>query len=77
MKLLCRLFGHQPPIYSPKGWWSPGEQYGRIVVGRTDGIGRIHAEVQCRCARCGEKFIAARVHLPKVRTAMSAQQEGA
>lgn len=63
--LTCKLFGHKPPVYGEKGWWSPGEEYGRVIVGPTDGTGRVHARVEAECARCGEKFIVARIHLPK------------
>lgn len=40
MRLLCRLFGHQPPVYSKPGWYSPGNEYGRIVDRGTDGTRR-------------------------------------
>ena len=62
--LLCTLFGHQPPVYAEKGWYSPGEEYGRIKGVFTDGIGQVHAEVVAECARCGKPFLVARVHLP-------------
>lgn len=64
MNILCKIVGHKPPVYAKPGWYSPGEQYGRLVVGVTDGIGRTHAKVECECARCGVDFTAARVHLP-------------
>ena len=64
MKLLCTLFGHQPPVYAEKGWWSPGEEYGRVIQGGVDGIGRHHAQVEVECARCHDKFIVSRIHLP-------------
>ena len=65
MNLLCKMVGHQPPVYAPKGWYSPGEEYGRVVRGVVDGIGREHAHVEAQCARCGEKFTVARIHLEK------------
>jgi len=64
--LLCQQFGHKPPVYAEKGWYSPGEEYGRVIVGRRDGVGRVHAMVEATCARCNEKFIVARIHLPGV-----------
>lgn len=64
MKTLCRLFGHQPPVYAPKGWYSPGEEYARVVPSATDGIGRKHAYVESECPRCKEKFTLCRIHLP-------------
>ncbi|XKE45713.1 hypothetical protein LG302_00810 [Halomonas organivorans] len=63
MKLLCKIFGHQPPVYAKKGWWSPGQEYGRLHSGITDGIGREHGHVTAKCARCKEEFKVARVHL--------------
>ena len=63
MSLLCKLFGHQPPSYAKKGWYSPGQEYGSIVLGPVDGIGRIHCQVYGQCARCDEQFFLARVHL--------------
>lgn len=65
MKLFCRLFGHQPPVYAKKGWWSPGEEYGRLHGGPVDGIGSEHGHITAKCARCGEQFTVARVHLIK------------
>lgn len=65
MKLLCALFGHKPPAYAKTGWYSPGEQYADISSGPTDGIGRVHCEVRGECARCGDRFLLCRVHLPE------------
>ncbi len=65
MKLFCYLFGHQPPVYARKGWYSPGQEYGKVVKDAIDGIGRRHAKVEAECARCGENFIVARIHLPE------------
>lgn len=64
MKLLCRLVGHKPPVYARKGWYSPGEEYGKVVRGACDGIGREHGYVEAECARCGERFIVVRIHIP-------------
>lgn len=63
--ILCKLFGHKPPIYAKKGWYSPGKEYGSIINIVTDGIGREHAQIQTRCPRCKELFMICRVHLPK------------
>lgn len=65
MNMLCTLFGHKPPVYAKKGWYSPGEEYGTIRLGVIDGLGTQHAMVEAECARCGQRFIVARVHLPK------------
>jgi hypothetical protein len=65
MKILCHLVGHQPPVYSTPGWYSPGNEYGWLVPGAVDGIGRQHALVKAKCARCGKDFTVARVHLLK------------
>lgn len=64
MNLLCLLFGHQPPTYAKKGWYSPGEEYSKLLIGPTDGIGRTHASVFGKCARCKKEFKICRVHLP-------------
>lgn len=64
MKFLCKIFGHQPPVYAEKGWYSPGEQYGRVIRGTVDGLGTEHAAVNAKCARCNEVFMVARIHLP-------------
>ena len=63
-KTLCALFGHQPPVYAAKGWWSPGESYARISNICEDGIKRRHATIKSECPRCGEKFTLCYVHLP-------------
>ena len=66
MNILCKMFGHQPPIYATPGWYSPGEQYGTIRIGATDGIGRIHGEIYADCPRCGKEYMMARVHVPTI-----------
>jgi hypothetical protein len=58
------MFGHQPPVYARKGWYSPGEEYGRVRKCGVDGIGREHAIVEAECARCRKIFNVARIHLP-------------
>lgn len=67
MNILCALFGHSPPVYRKKGWYSPGEEYGYVVVGAVDGIGRVHANIRGVCARCETEFTVCRVHLPEVK----------
>lgn len=64
MNFLCYVFGHKPPVYAKKGWYSPGEQYGVLTNFYTDGVGRVHSSVTADCARCHKKFVVARVHLP-------------
>lgn len=64
MSILCALFGHQPPVYAKKGWYSPGEEYARVSGDYPDGIGRRHAEVYSECPRCGAEFKLCRIHLP-------------
>lgn len=63
--ILCKIFGHKPPCYAKSGWYTPGQQYGRIRGRRVDGIGRIHVEIHGHCARCDEEFMVARIHLPE------------
>jgi len=68
-KLLCKLFGHQPPIYKKKGWYSPGEEYATYATISPDimrdGTGRLHAVVWSDCPRCKMTFKLCRIHLPK------------
>ena len=64
MNLLCAIFGHKPPVYAEKGWWSPGEEYGRVQMETTDGIGRNHAKIYAECPRCAAEFCVARIHVP-------------
>lgn len=67
MSILCLLFGHQPPVYSKPGWYSPGNEYAQIKRGvYEDGIGRLHAEVFSECPRCGKEFRLCRIHVPRV-----------
>jgi hypothetical protein len=65
MSLLCKLFGHKPPVYGKKGWWSPGEEYAKldsnIII---DGTGRQHAAVYSQCPRCKQHFKLCMIHLP-------------
>ena len=65
MSILCKIFGHQPPVYSEGGWYSPGNEYGKLVQAGTDGTGRKHGAVYCECARCQKEFLVARIHLPE------------
>lgn len=59
----CELIGHVPPIYKrDKGWG--GTEYGKLVPGGVDGVGRLHGTVTGKCARCGEEFKMAMVHVP-------------
>lgn len=60
MSILCILFGHK----SREGDHSGGE-YMRVRIGPTDGIGRIHCSLEADCPRCGVKYIAGQIHLPK------------
>ena len=62
--LLCWAFGHQPPVYAKKGWYSPGEEYGRVSGGYVDGLDRAHYMLHAECARCGTEFMVARFHGP-------------
>lgn len=64
MSILCAVFGHQPPVYAEKGWWSPGEEYAKVLEGTTDGIGRRHATVYSTCPRCDKEFLLCRIHVP-------------
>ncbi len=72
-KTLCILFGHKPPVYAAKGWWSPGESYAHITNICQDGIRRKHATIKSECPRCGEKFILCYLHLPSEKSNDSKQ----
>ena len=65
MNILCKIFGHKPPVYAEHGWWSPGEQYAKVENTAIDGIGRVHAYIYSECPRCQEKFKICIIHLPK------------
>jgi hypothetical protein len=66
MNILCKLFGHQPPVYAKKGWWSPGEEYAKVNSNiEIDGIKREHASVYSECPRCHINFKLCRIHLPR------------
>lgn len=65
MSFLCKIFGHKPPIYAEKGWYSPGEEYAKVEIREKDGLGIIHAVVKSECPRCGEVFKLCRIHLPR------------
>jgi len=65
-RLVCKIVGHQPPVYGRKGWWSPGEEYAKVRLDGRDGIGREHAEVVGECPRCGESYRVCRIHVPKI-----------
>lgn len=75
MSILCKMFGHQPPVYGRKGWWSPGEEYAVVHVQARDGIGREHATVNAECPRCGKEFRLCRIHIPRIRQTTSAQAQ--
>lgn len=65
-RLVCKIVGHQPPVYGRKGWWSPGEEYAKVRLDGRDGIGREHAEVVGECPRCGESYRVCRIHVPQI-----------
>lgn len=60
MKILCKIFGHK----LPEGYCG-APPYLRVKTVIIDGIGRKHAYMECACARCGEKYNVANVHLPE------------
>lgn len=57
--LLCMWFGHRP---AHDAWWGD-IPYMKIEVGAIDGGGVIHAQAYHECDRCGEVFLAGRLHL--------------
>ena len=58
--LLCRMFGHKPPVYKE----NVGGKYARVLETTKDGIGRRHADIWGECARCGKAFMICRIHIP-------------
>lgn len=54
--LFCYVFGHQPPVYADKGWYSPGEEYAKIKNIIVDNINRKHAIIYSECPRCGKEY---------------------
>lgn len=65
-RLICNIFGHQPPTCGRKGWWSPGEEYAKVRLDGRDGIGREHAAVIGECPRCGVIYRVCRIHVPEI-----------
>jgi hypothetical protein len=64
--ILCLIFGHQPPVYAKKGWFSPGQEYAKVSKNiQIDGIGRKHADIYSECPRCKKEFRICKIHLPE------------
>ena len=59
MSLLCAIFGHKPHEMT-----YTGAEYMEVRLGENDGIGRSHATVFARCARCETKYRAGQIQLP-------------
>lgn len=60
MNLLCRMFGHQPPIERRNA----GGEYGRLKNWGTDSIGRVHLLFYAECPRCEQEYHVGSAHLP-------------
>lgn len=61
--LRCKLFGHTPPMQAST------VSYGRVIGQGVDHTGCERAVVYATCDRCGEDYLAIRIHLPKVNDA--------
>jgi hypothetical protein len=61
--LLCKAFGHKPPIYNEL----VGGEYAKVRGDYEDNVGRHHAEVVGECVRCEEEFTICKIHIPKWR----------
>lgn len=61
MSILCKLFGHKPHEHT----YSGGEYFRISTFRQIDGIGRIHATLYAKCARCGAEYRAGQIHLPR------------
>jgi hypothetical protein len=57
--ILCDFFGHRMG-YGRMG----GGDYGDVIGGNVDGIGREHYKLFVRCCRCGVRFHAGSFHGP-------------
>lgn len=64
MSILCKLFGHQPPVYGQHRG-SGGSEYMNVHVFTTDGIGRVHAYIDGRCPRCEATYNVGKIHVPQ------------
>lgn len=58
MRLLCKMFGHQP---MENGWWGD-IPYIKIRGGYVDNIGRVHGTAYHECRRCETEYLAGRLH---------------
>lgn len=63
MSILCRIFGHSNVHGFSERSGMGGGDYATDVRGPyIDGIGRQHFELMASCPRCGESFLACKVH---------------
>lgn len=60
MRLLCWLFGHQPPSESR----FTGGSYGKMGEPYRDGVGRQHVILRGDCPRCEQEYVVMNSHLP-------------
>jgi hypothetical protein len=56
--LTCRLFGH---VWR-SGWWGDKPYLKRSKHFITDGTGRTHYNLDCRCDRCDKELTVAHIH---------------
>lgn len=61
MSILCGIFGHK--AFDKNSYH--GAEYGRVREAGTDGIGRVHMVLLCKCPRCDEEYIVGRFHMPQ------------
>ena len=61
MSLLCMLVGHK----TQEGVHSGAEYMRWISWSVIDGVGRDHRGLESKCSRCGECYVAGKVHMPK------------
>lgn len=61
MSILCWAFGHQP---QPQLGYGSDMPYLRVSMFAIDGICRHHARLYARCPRCGEEYVAGKIHIP-------------
>lgn len=60
MAILCKIFGHKPPVYAP----NPGGEYMTMELRGIDGINRQHAILRGECPRCKTRYIVGSTHVP-------------
>lgn len=68
MGLICKLFGHTPePGYYGDSGNGDCHGYLQVELDALDGMGRQHARVYATCRRCGKRYQAGMIHVPRMK----------